>query len=240
MRPDAATLFGAMEATWPPERRLRDGPVTLRFSRGGGSRVTAATLAGPPGEGVIAAAEAAMRAAGQRVLWQVRSGDDMLDAALAARGYRVMDPVWLYLAPIGVLAQEPPRISAFSVWPPLAIQREIWLTDGIGPDRVAVMERVAGPKAALLSRTDDRASGAGFVAVAEGIACLHALVVAEGFRRRGAARHMIARAAVWAQAQGADWLALAVTRANGPGNGLYASLGMEIVEHYHYRIREEG
>jgi GNAT superfamily N-acetyltransferase len=72
--------------------------------------------------------------------------------------------------------------------------------------------------------------------VADGIAFVHALAVPEAFRRKGAARNMMQRAAVWARDAGAGWLGLAVTRANGAGNGLYTSLGMTIVEQYHYRI----
>lgn len=234
--PDPARLFAAMEATWPPAGRRRLGPVVLRDGAGGGSRVSCATVEGAVTPAQIEAAEAAMQAAGMAPLWQIGPGAEALDAALAGRGYAVMDPVVLYLAPIAVLAVEPPRVAAFAHWPPLAIQRDLWAAEGIGPTRLAVMERAAEPKAALLARLNDRPAGAGFVAVADRIAYVHALAVPEAFRRRGAARNMMQRAAVWAREAGADWLALAVTRANGAGNGLYTSLGMSIVEQYHYRI----
>ena len=238
--PDAARLFAALEATWPPAATRRLGPVTLREGRGGGSRVSCATASSLPDTEQFEAAEAAMLAAGEPPIWRIGPGDEALDAALAARGYQIMDPVALYLAPVAALAQEPPRVSAFALWPPLAIQRDLWTAGHIGPARQAVMDRAAMPKTALLARQDDRPAGIAFVAISDGIAFIHALAVIPAFRRRGAARNLMRRAAVWAQGQGAGWLALAVTEANGPANGLYASLGMTVVEHYHYRVLRKG
>ena len=40
----------------------------------------------------------------------------------------------------------------------------------------------------------------------------------------------------WGAAQGAGTLAVAVTRANAPARGLYASLGLTDVGQYHYRV----
>jgi hypothetical protein len=174
-RPDAARLFAAMEATWPPAGTRRLGAAVLRDGRGGGSRVSAATAEAGFTPGDLDAAEAAMRDAEAAPLWQVRGSDAALDATLAARGYEVMDPVWLYVSP--ATPEAPPRVSAFAVWPPLAIQRDLWAEGGIGPERLAVMERVTGPKAALLSRSDDSPSGVGFVAVHDGIAVVHAVHV---------------------------------------------------------------
>ena len=46
----------------------------------------------------------------------------------------------------------PPWMTIFAHWPPLAIVSGLWAAGGIGPARVAVMDRVTGPKAALLAR----------------------------------------------------------------------------------------
>jgi GNAT superfamily N-acetyltransferase len=234
-RPDASRLFAAMEATWPAAEVRRAGPLALRFGRGG-NRVTAATLDSPPATEVIGEAEAAMRAAGQAPLWMVRGAQQDLDAVLEARGYRLHEPVWVYLQRLDGAGEPPPRVSAFAIWPPIAIQRDLWAEGGIGPDRLAIMDRAAGPKTALLARSDDRPAGCAFVAVVDGIGVIHALHVPAAQRRKGAARNLMRQAERWAHGQGAGWLALAVTRANVAGNGLYASLGMEIVEQYHYRL----
>ncbi len=237
---DAAALHAAVAATWPAAAVTRAGPWIIREGRGGGSRVSAATAAGPVGAADVPQAEAAMRALGQRPLFMLREGEDALDAALAAAGYAVLDPVVGYAAPIATIAtRRPPPITTFEVWPPLAVQIEIWDEAGTGPARLAVMNRAPAPKTTLLGRVDDRPAGTAFVACHGGIAMLHALEVAPALRRRGLASHMLRAAGFWARAQGAEWLALVVTRANAGANALYASLGMTVVGQYHYRILPE-
>ncbi|SLN35598.1 putative acetyltransferase [Pseudoruegeria aquimaris] len=235
--PDRAALFAALEATWPAARCEAHGPWLIRFGAGGGKRVSAATPTGPVSASDIPQAEEAMRALGQAPLFMIRSEDAALDAALQARGYAVVDPVALYVAPIERLAAiETERLSGFAIWPPLAIQEEIWAEAGIGPARLAVMERAKGPKAAILGRADARAAGTAFVALHGEIAMIHALEVSPRMRRKQTGRRMMGVAAQWAQKAGARWIALAVTRENMPANALYASLGMASVETYHYRI----
>lgn len=224
-------LARVMEETWPPAARWRLGPFTLRDGAGGGKRVSAASV-----EGVFAAAELdAAEAEGVR-LFVVREGEAALDAALAARGYGVVDPVVAYAAPAALLAEPAPEpLAAFPHWPPLAIAREIWSEEGIGPARVAVMERVAGPKTVVMARTKDHPVGAAFVAVSGDIAMLHALEVRQSARRQGSANNILRVAARWALDQGASTLSLVVTEANVPARALYASLGMRVVGQYHYR-----
>jgi GNAT superfamily N-acetyltransferase len=233
-------LFAAAEATWPPATTLPLGPWTLRQGLGGGSRVSAATARRPARADELPPAEAAMRAWGQTPLVMVQGQDDALDTLLADAGYLIKDPVTAWAAPVARLAtQRPPPVTTFQVWPPLAAQAEIWAAGDIGPARLAVMQRVTGPKTTLLGRTDDKPAASAFVACDGDVAMLHALEVAAPFRGRGLGRHMLTAAAFWAQDQGAAWLALLVTRANAPANALYASAGMEQVAQYHYRIRPE-
>ena len=232
MRPD---LAAALEATWPPARAVTLGPWTIRDGQGGGKRVSAATAEGDWAEGDLPGAEAAMRALGQAPLFLVREGETRLDAVLAARGYGLVAPTLFYEAPVAAFAPGPDPMSGFAHWPPLAIVREIWTAAGIGPQRQAVMARVAGPHAAILGRTRDRPSGAAFVALSGAVAMIHALEVPQAQRRQGTARNLVGRAADWAAGQGAGWLALAVTEANGPARALYEALGMQVAGRYHYR-----
>jgi N-acetylglutamate synthase len=227
-------LHSVVTATWPAARVWRVGPVTLRDGQGGGSRASAATVAGDWDEVDIAAAEAQMA----RPLFMVRDGEARLDGVLAARGYAVMDPVVGYAAEVASMAVErPPPVTTFEVWPPLAAQEEIWAEGGIGPARLAVMERAAGPKVSILGRLDDSPAGTVFVAMDQGVAMVHALEVRPGFRRRGLGAHMVRAAAFWAGAQGVGWLALVVTEANAGARVLYQGMGMQEAGRYHYRVR---
>jgi GNAT superfamily N-acetyltransferase len=232
--PAPAWLAPVMEATWSPARSWRCGPFVLRDGAGGGKRVSAATCSGPFTAKELDAASAAM---GEEALFCLFPHEGALDAALAARGYRVVDPVVTYAAPVAALAGPVPPLAAFAHWPPLAIARDLWAEGGIGAPRQAVMERVAGPKAAVLARIDDRPAGVAFVAVHGDVAMLHALEVGARYRRQGAARHILRVAAAWAQDQGAGTLSLLVTTRNSAARALYASARMTVVGQYHYRMK---
>lgn len=227
-----AQLFHAMEATWPPAAHRMLGPFLLRDGAGGGKRVSAASAEGPWIDADLTAAEVAMA----EPLFLIRPGDEVLDAALAERGYQLIDPVVAYAAPTAQLAAEPPaHMTTFPHWPPMEIARQLWADGHIGPARLAVMDRATGAKCAILSRASDRASGVAFVACDGPIAMLHALEVAPALRRQGSAHNILRAVAAWALDNGADTLALVVTEANANARRLYASLGMTIVGQYHYR-----
>ncbi|RUS58818.1 GNAT family N-acetyltransferase [Pseudorhodobacter sp. E13] len=234
MTPD--WFYTALEQTWPAASLRRAGPWLIREGRGGGQRVSAATAEDAVTDADIPQAEAAMQALGQAPLFMLRDSDTGLDALLAARGYRKHDPVVAYAAPTTTLATPAPSaMAAFPIWPPLSIATQLWADAGIGPGRIAVMERVQGPKTVLLGRVNDRASGVAFVACHGETAMLHALEVVPSQRRQGSANNIMRMAAVWAQDHGATRLCLAVTEANTTARALYASLGMEVVGTYHYR-----
>ncbi|MFC4668782.1 GNAT family N-acetyltransferase [Seohaeicola nanhaiensis] len=229
-------FFDALDGTWPAASYRQLGPVTLREGQGGGSRVSAATIEGDWTPADLDAAEAAMRDMGQKPIFQLRPGQQTLDAALADRGYSVLDPVNLYTCPVDLLCDIPlPRVTVLAVWEPLALMLEIWAEGGIGPARIAIMERVKGPKTGLLGRHADKPAGCAFVAIHDGIAMVHAVEVLPHQRRSGMGRWFMRAAALWARDNGAHTLALMCTKANVAANGLYSSLNMEVVGEYHYR-----
>ncbi|MBC2834476.1 GNAT family N-acetyltransferase [Paragemmobacter straminiformis] len=224
------------EATWPPAAKHAVGPWIVREGQGAGQRVSATSASGVWAGADIPQAEAAMRALGQSPIFVIWPDDAALDAALAARGYRINDPVVAYAAPTAALADPaPPFLTTFPHWPPLGIATALWFESGLNPARLAVMERVAVPKCVILGRNGDRAAGVAFVALHGKTAMLHALEVAPAYRRQGTAHNILRAAALWAQDHGADTLALLVTEANAGARALYASLNMSVVGHYHYR-----
>ena len=216
MTPDQ--LYATVEATWPAAARHRHGPWLLREGRGGGQRVSAATAEVPAADGDIALAEAAQADLGQPSLFMIRHGDSALDMPVAQLAAPAPDPM-----------------TAFPLWPPLAIATGLWAEAGIGAGRLAVMDRVVGPKTCILGRANDRAAGVAFVACAGNQAMLHALEVTPGQRRQGSANNILRAAAGWAQDQGATTFSLVVTEANAAARALYASLGMHVGGQYHYR-----
>ncbi len=230
-------LAALMEATWPAAETRVLGPWQVRRGAGGGQRVSATTVAGPWTLADIDGAEAAMRGLGQQPLFRLTPAQDDLDQALAARGYQSRDPVVLYSVPCAALcgADGPERMTTFPHWPPLAMARDLWAEGQVGCMRLAVMDRACTPKTAILGRAHDRASGVGFVAIAGGVAFVHALHVTPALRRPKAGHNILRAAAQGAARHGAAEVALAVTAANSAARALYGVLGMEVVEGYHYR-----
>jgi ribosomal protein S18 acetylase RimI-like enzyme len=230
--------FAVLDATWPSFAMYPTGPFLVREGRGGGKRVSAATAEADWTEADIDRVEDAQTAIDQTPLFMIRADDDALDTALALRGYKVVDPVVIHSAAVvSLTACPPPPLSGFAIWPPLAIMRDIWTDGGIGPGRLAVMDRVSSVKTAILGRANDRAAGTAFVAIQGKTAMLHALHVLPAQRRQGTAIKMMRAAAIWAQDHGAEHFSVVVTRANTEANALYASLGMQIVGQYHYRSK---
>ena len=231
-------LFAVMAATWPAAAHREAEGWLLRRGEGGGNRVSSAVRLAPGAD--PAAAEAGMRAWGQAPLFQIRAHEADLDAVLAARGYAAKDHTLILAAPSAGLAAEGPDEAAIPCAAPLARMAEIWAEGGIGPARLAVMARAPSPRVWLLGRHDGRAVGAGFVAIADGVAMLHALEVLAPARGRRLGERMTRAAAAWALRQGAETFALAVTERNAAARALYARLGLAEAARYHYRLAPEG
>ncbi len=226
------TVFDVLDATWPAAHKRKHGGWILRDGAGGGKRVSAATRVDPKAD--IDVAETAMDAP----LFMVRNGETDLDQALETAGYAIVDPTVIYSIPVADLITDPlPQAKVYPVWEPLFTMKEVWKKGGIGATRLAVMDRAQGPKMGILGRNKDSVVGAGFVAIHQNIAMIHALEVLEDHRRQGVAQRMIAQAAHWAHHHGAQTMTLAVTRANAAANTLYSSIGMQVVESYHYRAK---
>lgn len=230
-----AALVDAFERTWPATAYADAGGFRIGRGMGAGRRVGSARTLGDWSEAGIDAAIAVHRRWEQLPLFRVLDDETALIAALEARGYRgATETAILGTDPARLTGRDIPQVTAFAIWPPLAIQREIWRAAGIGAARQAVMDRAPQPKTALLGRTSDRAAGAGFVALHGDIAMVHALEILSDWRRRGLAGWMMRRAAEWAVEQGAATLGLAVTRANAPALGLYRDLGFRELAGYAY------
>lgn len=234
-----AALAQAFEDTWPAADYAAAGGFRLGRGLGAGGRVSSARAVGAWAPGDIAAAEAIHRDWHQQPMFRVLDGDSALAAALTAAGYRRDTPTAIMEAPVSALTGQPiPPLTTFAVWPPLAIQRDIWAAGNINAARQAVMDRVAAPKTAILGRIDDRAAGAAFAAIIGDVAMVHAVEVLPPFRRRGLAGWMMRQVAFWAADQGAGRIGLAVSRANVGVRAAYDRLGFTEVAGYAYYAKD--
>lgn len=234
--PSPEALKAAMEATWPPAEVALTGGLATGRGLGAGGRVSSTRAIAPDWTGAdLDAAEAQHRAWGQVPMVRVYDDEARLAEVLRGRGYAEVNPTAVLANPIARLTDRPvPAMTAFTLWPPLALQRDIWTAGGIGTSRQAVMARVDGARTTLLGRTQDRAAAAAFAAVHGRVAMIHGIEVLPAFRRQGLGAALIRKAAHWAEAEGADHMALAVSRANAGAVALYAGMGFAEVIGYSY------
>ena len=156
MMPDLSDLYEVVDHTWPAHRKISCGSWILRQGCGGGKRVSAATLQSRIDIPDISVAEKGMLELGQDPLFMIRCGDKKLDQILDDGAYKFVDAVNIYCTSCkSILRSTPPRLSAFYIWEPLEIQKDIWSHGGIDRNRIAVMERANCIKTSLLMRWDN-------------------------------------------------------------------------------------
>ena len=239
--PDNDAVFSAIDATWAPATMGRHGSWILREGRGGGNRVSAASLAASSVTVAdVSLAEAGMRAMAQPQLFMIRPGEHSLDKMLVGRGYEMFAPVRILGMEAKSLADR--TVLGTNVIPCdtiLAAQRHLWAAGGIGPARIDIMNRVRVAKTALFARNGHSLAGVAFVGVSGRLGMLHALEISRDQRRKGVGAAVTAAAAAWCVTKGADTLALLVTRENAAAIALYEKMGMRDITSYHYRIKNE-
>lgn len=232
------SLSRVFETSWPAAEYRNIGGFRVGRGAGGGGRVSGASAVGDWMAAQIADVEKTHAEWGQQSRFLVCDDQADLAATLTERGYEAVTPTVILQADTASLADvDIPPVTCFSLWPPLAIQRDLWSESQIGPARQAVMDRVTLPRAALLGRTSDRAAGVGFVAADGDVAMVHALAVLSEWRRAGLGRWMVHGAAQWARDQGAASLALAVERSNHPALAMYRRLGFVEIRGYRYFLK---
>lgn len=234
--PDADRLFRSVDATWPPHRIWRQDGWTLRDGRGGGKRVSAATLAGPPENADIALAVRAMALMQQAPLFMIRPQDRALDERLAAAGYDVIDPVAALVAPLSEMSHEAPATAPLFAAEPTEDMARVWQAGGIGQARLDIMRRCALPKTCVALMEEGQTAAVAFAACDDGLAMCHAVEVLAGFRRRGLGRDIMLAVLDWARGQWAHGLGILTTRANHAALALYGGMGLREATGYHYRV----
>ena len=233
-RPTSHELFKAVDATWSAKNFIDHDGWIIREGAGGGQRVSAATLEAPLNSANILSAEQKMESIGQNSLFMVRDSDADLDIVLEQANYGIVDPVVVLASPVNELLNHKYTNHQTSLsQTPNQSAKEIWASGGIGADRLAIMERVVEPKAIIQSGD----MGVAFSASHKGIAMVHAVEVSKDHRRKGVANALMYKAALWAQDQNCDWLAVLTVRENIPARTLYETLGMTEAAAYHYRLK---
>jgi GNAT superfamily N-acetyltransferase len=199
--------------------------------------VSAATAIGAPDISDIKLAENKMVQWHQDKLFMIKKNEILLDEALSASGYRVIDPTNIWsISSKNLSIQKTLPVKAFTIFPPLAIQRELWRANHIPPSRIEIMDRVKTHKTTIFGRINARPAASAFVAVSNKFAMVHALVVDKKCRRQGMGKFVMQKVGSWAYQMGAESVVALCTEKNCSANILYKSLGMQVIGKYHYRV----
>ncbi|MFL2765293.1 MAG: GNAT family N-acetyltransferase [Paracoccaceae bacterium] len=228
-----------LEDTWPPKKVIRLDDWTIRISEGAGKRASAISLEGIWEETSFKRLKNLLKKLGKSEIFMVYQSDSLFEKELNERNYKVFDKSCVFeIAVAELIKTEAPPVTMFSIWPPLQIQKELWITNGISWQRQAVMDRARKPKTSILGRWNDNPIASAFVAKSGDVAFLHALVVDKNFRRQGVARALMRHAGQWATKHNCAKLMVVTTETNSAANSLYTSLEFQLVNKYHYRIPE--
>lgn len=231
---------------WPGTETERLGDWTLRAAEGWTFRANSATRAARSAPGTPDTPELERlvdwyTARGLPPAIQVTTGaedaDELLDARLAALGWRARRPAVVQVGALAPLADRPedPRVT---------VGRELseeWLR-GLAAarraPRVARQVLAGGPSVwfALAPGGPDGPAAVGRCVVDGRWAGFAAVEVAEGHRRRGLATAVMAALARAALGEGASAAYLQVEPGNHAARALYARLGFTDHHHYHYRV----
>jgi GNAT superfamily N-acetyltransferase len=242
----AALIRGIEQAAlwaWPPlGTRLIDGWLIAWGGRANRRLRSARTLdfTGKDVGKAIQAVETFLAAQGVPSCFHIADlvAPSDLDGVLAARGYALVTPTSVLLAPIPTTEPDPDvellTRATPGVMNALCDER---LSPDLRAERAAILARIRRPhRLGLVWQEGEPAAAA--LCVRDGdLAGIFAMRSVPRFRRRGLGRRVLSRLARWAAGEGAQRLYLQVEDDNAPAHALYRSLGFNRAYDYHYRER---
>ncbi|GAA4190872.1 GNAT family N-acetyltransferase [Streptosporangium oxazolinicum] len=234
-----------VDRAWPALHRVDAGGWTLRAADGVTKRANSVLPLGEP-EDLEAAVEGAERFYANRGLPCVFSmgggAAPGLDASLAARGYRVVDPTLIMTACL-VPGDEVPEVPGESGGkvelaeaPSQAWLDAWWSVDGrFGGDGLVTAARILTGVPAVYASLGREAVGRGVVQ-GEWFG-IYSMAVRPHARRGGHGRRVLRALLSHARAQGTQRAYLVVVESNTAARALYEREGFTVAGRYHYRIR---
>jgi len=245
----SADLERLMADGWPAVERTGLGAWLLRASSGFTRRGNSVLPLGDPSLPVGSAVEYCERWYAGRGLPAVfhldlpssgRPEDDPLGAELLRRGYVVDQPTVTLTAASGdipALTERSVPVTMDAALSPAWLQayaEQRSVTPGVSEQ---VLTGSPGQLFASTTAADGRVTALARMSVHPGWAGIHALWVDPAARRRGLARTIVQAVAHLAREHRMGSLFLQVEADNGPGHGLYASLGFLPHHTYVYLVR---
>ena len=231
---------------WPaPQTHLLAG-WALRFAGGYTKRANSANAlhaGAAPVEAILPEVEALYARHGLPPLFRLSPlAPTASDAALAAAGYRRLDPTLVLTRPVAAgKATVPPDIE-IAPQPSAAWLNGFAAANGVPSARQALHDRILSgivPQAGFLTLTlAAEPIGYGLGVLERGALGIFDIVVAPEHRRRGYGQRVTAALLAWGADHGATSAYLQVVAANAPARALYGAQGFGEAYGYHYWIKD--
>lgn len=250
----AAIDIGRLEAVaalgWRAPDTARLGDWLLRAAQGWTGRANSVLPLGEPDRPLDDALAAVLDWYGERQLparFQIPLPlCDVLDAALADRGWRSYNPT---LVRVAAVTEVVARTSEDHMLPPVALASspsEAWLAayhyrGTVGLPAIARSVMLAADDPVFASVAIDGTVAGIARAVVDHDSCgtgwcgVTALETDPGWRRRGIGRHLMRGVAQWGAGRGASLFYLQVMESNVAAHAMYDRLGFVTSHRYHYR-----
>ncbi len=227
-----------LNQSWPANKTQALNGFLYRDKAGGGRRTEAATaLKLNISLDDIAAIEERFLAEKRGALFQVWEGETDFEALLNQQNYRHEDKTYCLSMPVDQFdAKFFPEISEHPA--PTSEHKALWEQCDMSKHHFATMARVTHPKTSLVFRKNNIAQGACFAVIVDDHIVVHALFSKADQRNQGIGSALLKHAAQWGKKSKAKHISLFVEKENVVALGIYKKLGMKIIAHYHYRLKE--
>ncbi|TAL54370.1 GNAT family N-acetyltransferase [Pandoraea sp.] len=228
---------------WPARQTIFCDGWLLRFNAGYTRRANSANAWCPTGSmaGIIGAAEAFYARHALPTVFRLSplAGDEA-DAALAAAGYRQIDPTLVMTMPLAHETRSDDAVT-LQLAPEAAWCAGFARANAIAPAVRAthddMLAAIAMPKVFAALWQDGAPIAYGLAVAERGWVGLFDILVVPEARGRGAGRRITAALLDWGRRQGATHAYLQVIAANTPAVALYQRLGFHRAYGYHYRVK---
>ncbi len=165
-----------------------------------------------------------------------------LDSILEARGYAVITPTDVQIAPVAAvleLSASPYSVNVFEnfteTWLKAFCQAGEQTDERAIHARRGIFQHIAPRAGYALLKIDDHNAAVGLGVVERGWIGLFSIDTGAAFRKRGAATAIIRALMKWGQTLGATQTYLQVVPQNTAAMNLYGKLGFKKLYQYHYR-----
>jgi len=226
---------------WPASETIRQGDWIMRFENGYSKRANSVTVLGEFGSDLddkISSCEEMYRSRGLRPIFRLPSFVDplILDRALHARGYEIVDPTHVMTRGLERVDRMDNSIDEENIDDWLDLHDRLLDDTRSQEHHRRILENIQTPRLYASLAHEGRKVTCGMAVLDGEFLGLFDIVTLADARRRGLATRLVKDMHAWASVRGARTAYLQVIKSNSGAVRLYEKLGYTTLYHYWYRV----